>query len=136
MIRYTDVLITYAKAHARVEGAPTEESIEIINILRGAYGFNPEAAHPDMDYRLTDYNIMENFIDLLIKEETYERMNEAKHWDFIVRLNKAQELVGKYFKVNGEYTQIAQRHYLWKIPDSEFNYNKALDKTVDQNPGY
>ena len=79
---------------------------------------------------------MDKFIDLLIKEETYERMNEAKHWDFIVRLGKAQELVGKYQKVNGDYTTISEKHYLWKIPDAEFNYNKALDQKVDQNPGY
>ena len=116
---------------------PTQESIEYLNKLRRrAYGLNPDSPDESVDYKLSDYNDMDKFIDLLIKEETYERMNEAKHWDFIVRLGKAQELVGKYQKVNGDYTTISKKHYLWKIPDAEFNYNKALDQKVDQNPGY
>ena len=79
----------------------------------------------------------DEFIDLLIKEETYEHFNEGKHWDFIVRLGKAQELVGKYYNVeDGAWTDIQERHYLWKIPDSEFNYNKAMNQSTDQNPGY
>ncbi len=137
LIRYSDVLITFAEASARVNNAPTNESIEALNKLRRrAYGFKPEEANPEIDYKLSDYSTMDEFIDLLIREERYERMNEAKHWNFIVRLGKAQELVGAYLKVNGEYTEIKQKHYLWKIPDAEFNYNKALDQKVDQNPGY
>lgn len=137
LIRYSDVLITYAEATARVNNNPTQESIEYLNKLRRrAYGLNPDSPDESVDYKLSDYNDMDKFIDLLIKEETYERMNEAKHWDFIVRLGKAQELVGRYQKVNGDYTTISEKHYLWKIPDAEFNYNKALDQKVDQNPGY
>lgn len=52
-------------------------------------------------------------------------------------LGEAQELVGEYYNVrDGSYTEIAQRHYLWKIPDSAFNYNKAIEQGRDQNPGY
>ncbi len=138
LIRYSDVLITYAEATARVAGGPTSESIEALNKLRRrGYGSNPNVANPAIDYQLSDYSTLDEFIDLLVKEETYERFNEGKHWDFIVRLGKEKELVGNYFDVeNGSYTEIAERHYLWKIPDSEFNYNKALDQAVDQNPGY
>lgn len=137
LIRYTDVLITYAEASARVAGAPTEESIEMINkIRRRGYGSDPVTANATLDYKLADYSTINDFIDLLIKEERYERFNEGKHWDFIVRLDKAQELVGEYFNVSGTYTEITPKHYLWKIPDSEFNYNKALDQSTDQNPGY
>jgi hypothetical protein len=137
LIRYTDVLITYAEASARVAGAPTAESVEMLNRLRRrGYGHDPDVANPELDYKPADCNTMEKFIDLLIKEETYERMNEGKHWDLTVRLKKAQELVGKYYNVDGAWTEIKERHYLWKIPDSEFNYNKALDQKTDQNPGY
>ena len=141
LIRYADVLITYYEATARVAGAPTEESIEMLNRLRRrGYGFNSDVANPAIDYKLSDYNTMDSFIDLLIQEERYERMNEAKHWDLIVRLGKANELVGKYFRYDGITYNVANtindKHYLWKIPDSEFNYNKALDPRVDQNPGY
>lgn len=138
LIRFSDVLITFSEAAARVAGGPTTESIEALNKLRRrGYGFAPSVSNPEIDYKLTDYNSMEKFIDLLVKEETYERFNEGKHWDFIVRLGKEQELVGQYFNVkDGSFTPISERHYLWKIPDNEFNYNKALDQAQDQNPGY
>ncbi len=137
LIRYSDVLLTYAEASARVAGAPTAESIEMLNELkRRAYGKDPLVADASIDYKLSDYSTLDTFIDLLIKEETYECFNEGKHWDFTVRLGKAQELVGKYFDLDGKWTTIQQIHYLWKIPDAEFNYNKALDQSVDQNPGY
>jgi len=143
LIRYTDVLFTYAEATARVAGAPTEESIETLNKMRRrGYGYDPNVANPSLDYKLSDYNTMEKFIDLMIKEDMYERINEAKHWDFIVRLGKAQELIGNYLsgtwvvQYQERYTEIKQKHYLWRIPDSEMLYNKALDPRVDQNPGY
>lgn len=138
LIRYSDVLITYAEASARVNGTPTAESIEMLNKLRRrGYGYPPETANASIDYQLADYNSLDDFIDLLIKEQRYERFNEGKHWDFTLRLGKAQELVGEYYNVrDGSYTEIAQRHYLWKIPDSEFNYNKAIEQGRDQNPGY
>ena len=143
LIRYADVLITYAEATARVAGAPTEESIETINKLRRrGYGYDPNAPNPALDYKLSDYNTMDKFIDLLIREDRYERMNEGKHWDFIVRLGKAQELIGNYLsgtwvvQYQERYTEIKQKHYLWRIPDSELLYNKALDARTDQNPGY
>jgi len=136
-IRYADVLITYAEATARIAGSPTAESIESLNKLRRrGYGFDPDVANPSLDYKLSDYVTMEKFIDLLIQEDRYERMNEGKHWDLIHRLGKAQELVGDFNFLTGRYTTINEKHYLWRIPDSEFNYNKALDSRVDQNPGY
>jgi len=127
LIRYTDAMLIYSEACARVANAPTTESIEMLNQLRRrAYGKDPKVPNAELDYKLSDYASMTAYMDLLLKEETYEHFNEAKHWDFIVRQGRAQELVGKYFNVEtGEYTQIQERHYLWKIPDSEFNYNKA-----------
>lgn len=138
LIRYPDAILIFAEATARVAGVPTEESIEMLNQLRRrAYGHDPKIPDMELDYKLSDYNTMDSFIDLLIKEETYEHFNEGKHWDFIVRLGKAQELVGKYFNVkDGSWTEIQERHYLWRIPDSEFNYNKAMNQVTDQNPGY
>lgn len=138
LIRYPDAMLIFAEATARVAGGPTEESIEMLNQLRRrAYGYDPKVPDMELDYKLSDYKTMDDFIDLLIREETYEHFNEGKHWDFIVRLGKAQELVGKYYNVeDGSWTEIKERHFLWKIPDSEFNYNKAMNQSTDQNPGY
>ena len=85
---------------------------DLINKLRRrAYGLNPEIANGEIDYKLSDYSTMDKLIDLLIREERYERMNEAKHWNFTVRLGKAQELVGAYLNVEGNYTEIKEKHY-------------------------
>lgn len=138
LIRYTDVLFTFAEASARVAGAPTAESIEKINQMRRrGYGKVSNAADAALDYKLSDYSTLDSFLDLLIKESRYERMNEAKHWNFVVRLgkDKAQALVSKK-RVDGTSLTITARHWLFNIPDSEFAYNKALNQATDQNPGY
>jgi len=31
---------------------------------------------------------------------------------------------------------VADKHLLWPIPTTEYNYNKAIDPAKDQNPGY
>lgn len=138
LVRYTDVLFTFAEASARVAGAPTAESIETLNQMRRrAYGKASGVADVTLDYKLSDYSEMQSFLDLLIKESRYERMNEAKHWNFIVRLgkNKVQELVSRK-RWDGTPLTVTDRHWLFNIPDIEFAYNKALDRAADQNPGY
>lgn len=136
LIRYTDVLFTYAESLARVN-ADFSKSVEVLNqIKRRAYGKPIHSAHPTIDYDATTINSFDAFVDVLIQEEMYERFNEGKHWDFIVRLGKAEERIGKYKSRKGEHTAIDPIHYLWKIPDTEFNYNKKLDQVKDQNPGY
>lgn len=138
VIRYTDVLFTWAEASARVAGTPTAASVEIINQMRRrAYGKAARVADAELDYKLSDYNTLDSFFDLLIKESRYERMNEAKHWSFIVRLgkDKTQALVNKK-RLDGAPLTITEKHWLFNIPDSEFAYNKALNRAADQNPGY
>ncbi|MBX2951572.1 MAG: RagB/SusD family nutrient uptake outer membrane protein [Leadbetterella sp.] len=138
LIRYTDVLFTFAEASARVAGAPTAESLEAINKMRRrAYGKPANTADAALDYKLSDYSTLDTFIDLLIKESRYERMNEAKQWNFTVRLgrDKVQALVNKK-RLDGLALPINEKHWLFNIPDSEFAYNKALNQATDQNPGY
>lgn len=140
LIRYTDILFTFAESSARINNGPTEESIEILNMMRRrAYGHNPYDKNLDIDFNIDNYSDLNSFINLMVREDVYERMNEAKHYDLINRLGLVQELVSKYWGVDDkfqQFTEIQERHYLWKIPESEFNYNKALDEKVDQNPGY
>ncbi|MDM1521158.1 RagB/SusD family nutrient uptake outer membrane protein [Myroides odoratimimus] len=136
LIRYTDVLITYSEALARTTG-DYKEAIEVLNkIKRRAYGKNVHIADSFIDYDYNNVKTMDEYLNVLLKEEMYERFNEGKHWDFMVRLGKAQERIGKYKNLKGETISIEEKHYLWKIPDTEFNYNKSLDQRTDQNPGY
>lgn len=132
MLRYTDVLLTYAEATCQVAGAPTNESIETLNkIRRRGYGYDPNIASP-VDYKLADYPTKESFMAILANEEGYETMLEGKRWLFLVRLGIAEKAVKESLGVN-EITPIL---YLWPIPTIEFELNPAMDVNTDQNPGY
>lgn len=140
LFRLADTYLVYAEATARVNGGkPTAESIEYLNKLRRrGYGRNSDTPDAELDYKLKDYPTWEDFQTILINEETYEQMNEAKHWFFLVRLGHdvAQEYVYRNALPGKDPVTINEKHWLWQIPDAEFNYNKALDKARDQNPGY
>ena len=70
-------------------------------------------------------------MDILIKEQAYECMNEGKRWMFLTRLGIAKSQIKKIKGID-----VADKHMLWPIPETEFNYNEALDESKDQNPGY
>lgn len=147
LLRYTDVLLTYAEACART-GEMTN-AVEALNqIKRRAYGADPMVANPELDYKASDYADYDAFFyGPLLTEERYETFNEAKHWFFEERHGKWEELVQANYRVAcpwprtdmesiGKEITVAQMCHLWKIPAEEFNYNKALDEAKDQNPGY
>ncbi|MBQ6185941.1 MAG: RagB/SusD family nutrient uptake outer membrane protein [Bacteroidales bacterium] len=147
LLRYTDVLLTYAEACART--GDMNNAVEALNqIKRRAYGQDPAVADPELDYKAADYsNYDEFFYGALLIEERYETFNEAKHWFFEERHGKWEELVQANYRVAcpwprtdptsiGKEITIAPMCHLWKIPVEEFNYNKALDEAKDQNPGY
>ena len=131
VLRYPDVLLNYAEATARQNGAPTAESMEMVNIIRRrAYGYNPTTVSP-VDYKLEEYNTLDKFIGLLVKEEGYECMNEAKRWLYLCRLGVAKQTIKEVKEID-----VADKHLVWPIPVTEFNYNTAMDEATDQNPGY
>lgn len=147
LLRYTDVLLTYAEACART--GDMSNAVNALNqIKRRAYGGDPNVANPEIDYVATDYADYDAFFyGALLDEERYETFNEAKHWFFEERHGKWEELVQANYRVAcpwprtdpssiGKEITVAQMCHLWKIPAEEFNYNKALDEARDQNPGY
>ena len=147
LLRYTDVLLTYAEACARTNDM-TDAVAALNQIKRRAYGADPTADNPELDYKASDYADYESFFyGALLQEERYETFNEAKHWFFEERHGKWEELVQANYRVAcpwprtdlasiGTEITIAPMCHLWKIPAQEFNYNKALDEAKDQNPGY
>ena len=70
-------------------------------------------------------------MDLLIQEQMYECFNEAKRWFFLQRLGIAKEQIKKIKGID-----VADKHMLFPIPTTEFDYNEAMDPNTDQNPGY
>lgn len=131
VIRYPDVLLNYAEAVARKAGGATDDALEKLNtIRRRAYGLEPTAPSA-MDYTMSDCPTLESFISLLVKEEGYECMNEAKRWMYLCRLGVVSQQIAQY---KGK--EVKAKHMIWPIAVTEFNYNSEMDESKDQNPGY
>ncbi|SEW53460.1 RagB/SusD family nutrient uptake outer membrane protein [Chitinophaga arvensicola] len=132
MYRYADVLLFYAECQARAAGQPDADAMEMLNrVHRRAYG--KPAAIPDatVDFKLTDYATLDAFVNLVVKERTYEDCCEAKHWHDLKRLGTAKQVIKDMKGIT-----MADKQLLWPIPTIEYNYNKAIDPVKDQNPGY
>lgn len=127
--RYAEVLLIYAEASSMAANGPTAEGIEALNkVHRRAYGMDPNTPS-SIDFNISDYD-KDRFLDLVLKERGYEFVFEGKRWYDLKRTGKAREIIEPAKGVT-----IAEKHFLWPIPLSELNYNKALDGS-DQNPGY
>lgn len=132
MYRYADLLMLYAEADMRVNNAPTADGMEKLNMVhRRAYGQDPLTPDPTTDYTLATYPDSTSFIDLLVKEEGYEDCSEGKRWLFLKRLGVVKQVI---MDIKG--ITVADKMLLWPIPTTEYDYNKAIDPTTDQNPGY
>ncbi len=127
---FADILLIYAEAAAKAVNGPTAEAMEALNIVhRRAYGYNPKVVS-DVDFDLSDYNA-ETFEDLVLNERAYEFLYLGKRWLDLKRTGKVKATILKEKGI-----KVLDKHLLWPIPNSEINYNKALDPIVDQNPGY
>lgn len=132
MYRYADLLMFYAEAEARVNNGPTADAMEKLNMVhRRGYGKPATVPNADVDFKLADYSSLDAFISLIVKERAYENISEGKHWLDMKRLGIAKQTI---LAVKGK--TVAEKHMLWPIPTGEYNYNKAIDPTRDQNPGY
>ncbi|WP_343689380.1 RagB/SusD family nutrient uptake outer membrane protein [Chitinophaga sp.] len=132
MYRYADILLFYAEAVAQAEGTPSADAMEKLNMVhRRAYGKDPLIPDATVDFKLSDYNSQQAFIDRVVKERGYENCGEGKRWFDLKRLGIAQQVIAA---VKGK--TVTARHMLWPIPTVEYNYNTAINPTTDQNPGY
>jgi starch-binding outer membrane protein, SusD/RagB family len=132
MYRYADLLLIYAEAENRVNNGPTTDAMEKLNMIRRrAYGVNPTVANAAIDFKLADYNTMQTFLDLVVRERMYETCYEGKRWLDLKRLGIVKQTV-----LASKGKTVTDKHLLWPIPVIETNYNKAIDPIKDQNPGY
>jgi hypothetical protein len=128
--RYADVLLFHAEAAARAAGIPTADAMESLNkVHRRAYGYDQNIPSP-VDFNIANYDLT-SFIDLVVRERGYETMYEGKRWLDLKRLGIAKQRIKEVKNID-----VAEKHMLWPIPNSEMLYNKALDPVADQNPGY
>lgn len=132
MYRYADLLLYYAEAACRAAGAPTPEALDALNMVhRRAYGKPSAVADPSVDYKIADYSSAEKFIELVLKERLYETCYEGKRYNDLKRVGKLDEYV-----LEAKGTVVKDGGYWFPIPNDEFLYNKGMDVTKDQNPGY
>lgn len=128
--RYADALFIYAEATCMASDGPTAAGVEALNkVHRRAYG--KESNVPStVDFKISDYDKI-SFQNLVLQERAYEFIFEGKRWYDLKRTGKAAEIFLATRKIT-----IARKAYLWPIPVSELNFNKALDPAKDQNPSY
>lgn len=132
LYKYSDVLLFYAEAEAVVNGAPTTDAVEKLNMVRRrAYGKPAGTPDASIDLAVGDFASLDAFVRRVVLERGYESIGEGKHWFDLKRLGLVKEEI---LKVEG--LTVADKHLLWPIPTREFNGNTALDPTLDQNPGY
>lgn len=132
LYRYADLLLFYAEAEAGMNGAPTADAVEKLNMVRRrAYGKPVNTPDPAIDIKISDYPGFDTFARRVVLERAYETVGEGKHWFDLKRLGIAKEVIKQV-----EGLDMAEKHLLWPIPPREFNGNTALNPTTDQNPGY
>lgn len=132
MYRYADLLLFYAEAECRANNGPTTDGMEKLNMVhRRAYGKDPGTPDPTVDFALADYSTPEAFLDLIQKERGYEDCSEGKRWLDLKRMGIIKQVIQDIKGI-----AVADKHLLWPIPTTEYNYNKAIDPAKDQNPGY
>jgi starch-binding outer membrane protein, SusD/RagB family len=131
LYRYADLLLWYAELEGRTNNGASLKGVEALNMTRRrAYGFVFDQQSP-VDLKVSDFTSLQQFLDAVIKERGYETCYEAKRWLDLKRLGIAKKVIKDVYNID-----VAEKHMLWPIPLSEMNYNKALNPTTDQNPGY
>jgi hypothetical protein len=117
ILRYADVLLMYAEAINEVQG-PVSDAYNAINQVRVRANTG----------NLTEGLSQSAFRDSLYAERRREFVQEAQRWFDLVRTGQLVQAVSKV----ASKTNIADRNYLFPIPQSEISLNSALT----QNPGY
>ncbi|GAB3041759.1 RagB/SusD family nutrient uptake outer membrane protein [Spirosoma pulveris] len=127
LIRYSDVLLTYAEA-INEAGGPTAEAYEALNKVRrraraaGTPNAQPASVYPDL-VGLSQAQ----FRDAVLNEEAQEFVGEGHYrWDLI----RHDRLISNAKQLG--ISAAADKHVLFPIPALQLSRNTALK----QNPGY
>lgn len=132
LYRYADLLLYFAEAECMANNGPTEAAIEALNqVHRRGYGKPSKTPDPSVDFKLSDYPTAESFMKVLLEERMYETCYEGKRYNDLKRLGKLAEYV-----LYAKDIVVSPGAYWFPIPNEEFLYNKGLDISKDQNPGY
>jgi len=128
VLRYSDILLTYAEALNESGVAPTTEAYDAINKVRrraravGTANEQPESVYPDLS-GLTKEAFRKAILDERAAEfiGEGERRNDLNRYDLFISTAEAQGVTG-----------IKPGYVLYPIPQNEINLNPLLE----QNPDY
>jgi starch-binding outer membrane protein, SusD/RagB family len=118
LIRYADVLLTYAEAQNAADGSPDATSYEAINAIRARSGLEPLSGLSG-----------QAFTEAVWRERAWELTVEGQVWFDMLRTRKIfngtgfQDVVG-YTLSNGK--TIGEQHLQFLIPQSELDVNPRL----------
>lgn len=114
VLRYSDILLTYAEAQARLDNF--SEANDYLNMVRERAGLDD-----------VNTSTMEEFIDVLLSERRKEFVAEGMRWFDLTRLGRLEEAVQEAKNIN-----VGSEYYLYPIPQRERDVNPNLP----QNPGF
>jgi hypothetical protein len=84
--RYADVLLSKAEAIANINGAPTQEAMDLVNEIRNRANLG--------DLALADYATLDKFIDMLLTERGHEFWCEnGEYRADLIRYNKLTDRI-------------------------------------------
>lgn len=155
MLRYSEVLLMRAELLNELNGAPTEEAIELVNqVRRRGYGLDINTFSSVADVPLRYRKSKEAFFDFLTEEYAREFLGESGRKFHLIRWNllkKKLNEVGDFFDDpnnkplhglgcvdHGGYLSrrsfVPGMHELWPIPYEEIVNSDGYMKQT--NPGY
>jgi len=128
ILRYAEVLLTYAEAQNEVAG-PTQDVLNALKLIRDrAQLMTPTLGSIDQSGLRT----------MILSERWHELCYEGKTWFDMVRLRKAYNFTTKSFEdfVGHKFVygpMLEEKHLLFPLPTAEIRNNLNLQP---QNPGY
>lgn len=128
VIRYAEVLLTYAEAQNEADGSPNAQAIAALTSIRNRAKLTTPASFTQEEFRTAVW-----------RERWHELCYENHTWFDMVRLRKAyveasnsfEEFVGHALTSSGSVLQ--EKHLLFPLPTSEMQNNPNLKP---QNAGY
>lgn len=124
ILRYADVLLTYAEAKNEVSG-PDQSIYDAVNELRT----RPTVGMPELPAGLSK----EQMREAIRHERRIELVLEGSRYSDIKRWKTAENILEGLVDPGGTRTFDASKHYLWPIPQKEFDIEGTLLK---QNPNW
>ena len=114
VLRYSDVLLVYAEAQARLGNF--SEASDYLNMVRERAGLDDVSV-----------SSIDEFIDVLLSERRKEFVAEGMRWFDLTRLGRLEQAVQEAKNIN-----VDSQYYLFPIPQRERDVNPNLP----QNQGY